>query len=76
MSSKSNSNNYKHVNDYLDDVNSKFKLGITSEHTFRKDLEVLINKLSPNVNVTNEPSKVTDCGNPDFLISKKHIPIG
>lgn len=76
MSSKSNSNNYKYVNDYLDDVNSKFKLGITSEHTFRKDLEVLINKLSPNVNVTNEPSKVTDCGNPDFLISKKHIPIG
>lgn len=76
MSSRSNSNNHKHVNDYLDGVNSKFKLGITSEHTFRKDLEVLINNLSPNVNVTNEPSKVTDCGNPDFLISKKHIPIG
>lgn len=76
MSSNTNSTNYKHVNDYLDDVNAKFKLGITSEHTFRKDLEVLINKLSPNANVTNEPSKVTDCGNPDFLISNKHIPIG
>jgi len=30
----------------------------------------------PAVNVTNEPSQVTDCGNPDFLISKKDIPIG
>lgn len=72
----SSSNNYNHINDYLDGVISKFKLGITSEHTFRKDLEVLINNLSPTVNVTNEPSNVTDCGNPDFLISKKHIPIG
>ena len=72
----SSSNNYNHINDYLDGVISKFKLGITSEHTFRKDLEVLINNLSPTVNVTNEPSNVTDCGNPNFLISKKHIPIG
>lgn len=72
----STSNNYNHINDYLNGVISKFKLGITSEHTFRKDLEVLINNLSPKVDVTNEPSNVTDCGNPDFLISNGHIPIG
>lgn len=76
MSTKTNADNYKHVSYYIDQVASKFKLGFSSEHTFRKDLEVLINSLAPEVSVTNEPSQITDCGNPDFLISKKHIPIG
>ncbi|WP_367277126.1 N-6 DNA methylase [uncultured Psychrobacter sp.] len=68
--------NYQHVSDYLNKVASRVELGHSSEHTFRKDLEDLINNLAPNVMVTNEPSQVTDCGNPDFLISKKEIPIG
>lgn len=68
--------NHKHVSDYVNKVASRVKLGHSSEHTFRKDLEDLINHLAPEVMVTNEPSQVTDCGNPDFLISKKEIPIG
>ncbi len=66
----------QHVSDYVNKVAARVKLGHSSEHTFRKDLEDLINNLAPEVMVTNEPSKVTDCGNPDFLISKKDIPIG
>lgn len=68
--------NHQHVSDYVSKVASRVKLGHSSEHTFRKDLEDLINNLVPDVMVTNEPSQVTDCGNPDFLISKKEIPIG
>lgn len=68
--------NHKYVSDYVNKVASRVKLGHSSEHTFRKDLEDLINNLVPDVMVTNEPSQVTDCGNPDFLISKKEIPIG
>jgi len=68
--------NHQHVSDYVNKVASRVKLGHSSEHTFRKDLEDLINNLVPEVMVTNEPSQVTDCGNPDFLISKKEIPIG
>ena len=68
--------NHQHVSDYVNKVASRVKLGHSSEHTFRKDLEDLINHLAPEVMVTNEPSQVTDCGNPDFLISKKEIPIG
>lgn len=68
--------NHQHVSDYVNKVASRVKLGHSSEHTFRKDLEDLINNLVPDVMVTNEPSQVTDCGNPDFLISKKEIPIG
>ena len=67
---------HQHVSDYVNKVASRVKLGHSSEHTFRKDLEDLINNLVPDVMVTNEPSQVTDCGNPDFLISKKEIPIG
>ena len=68
--------NHQYVSDYVNKVASRVKLGHSSEHTFRKDLEDLINHLAPEVMVTNEPSQVTDCGNPDFLISKKEIPIG
>ena len=68
--------NHQYVSDYVNKVASRVKLGHSSEHTFRKDLEDLINNLVPDVMVTNEPSQVTDCGNPDFLISKDNIPIG
>jgi hypothetical protein len=64
------------VSNYVSKIAQRVKAGHTSEHTFRKDLEDLINALVPAVNVTNEPSQVTECGNPDFLISKKDIPIG
>ena len=69
---------HQHVSDYVNKVASRVKLGHSSEHTFRKDLEDLIDALKLNVDVTNEPSQVTDCGNPDFLISQKdtNIPIG
>jgi len=68
--------NHQYVSDYVNKVASRIKLGHSSEHTFRIHLEFLINALVPDVIVTNEPSQVTDCGNPDFLISKKEIPIG
>ena len=70
------SNSAQFVSNYVNKISERVKAGHTSEHTFRKDLEDLINYLVPEVMVTNEPSKVTDCGNPDFLISKKEIPIG
>ena len=68
--------NHQYVSDYVNKVASRIKLGHSSEHTFRIHLEFLINALVPDVIVTNEPSQVTDCGNPDFLISKKETPIG
>ena len=72
MSDKS----HQHVSDYLNKVASRVKRGGASEHTFRTHLEVLINALVPDVIVTNEPKQATECGNPDYLISKDSIPIG
>lgn len=64
------------INQYLSTLNKRFITGNASEHTYRKDLEDLLRALLPDIEVTNEPSQVTDCGNPDYLLSKKSIPIG
>lgn len=61
---------------YLATLNRRYARGDASEHTYRKDLEDLLIALLPDIEVTNEPSQVTDCGNPDFLLSKQSIPVG
>ncbi len=64
------------IEKYLEQVNKRFKSGISKEHSYRGDLETLIRELVPEVEITNEPSKVTDAGNPDYVITKGKIPIG
>ena len=64
------------VSEYLVVLNNRFQSGISSEHTYRGDLESLIRSLVTEVEITNEPSKVTDCGNPDYVITKGKIPVG
>ena len=64
------------LNNYINTVNTRYKSGISSEHTYRADLEALIRELAKDVEVTNEPSNITDCGNPDYVITKRKIPIG
>ena len=64
------------LHQYIEIVNKRFKSGISREHAYRTDLETLIRELVPNVDITNEPSSVTDCGNPDYVITKGKIPIG
>ncbi|WP_395167488.1 type ISP restriction/modification enzyme [Francisella salimarina] len=61
---------------YLEQLNKRYKTGISREHTYRKDLEDLLISLVKDIDVTNEPANVTDCGNPDYVITKKDIPIG
>lgn len=64
------------INSYLESVNKHFKSGYASEHTYRGDFAELIKGIVPNIHITNEPSKVTDCGNPDYVITRKKIPVG
>lgn len=64
------------IQQYLEQLNKRFKSGISKEHAYRSDLESLIRNLVNGVEITNEPANVTDCGNPDFVITKSKIPIG
>lgn len=61
---------------YIEIINKRFQSGISREHSYRADLEGLIRELVPGVDITNEPANVTDCGNPDYVITKGKIPIG
>ncbi|PRY90595.1 type ISP restriction/modification enzyme [Mongoliibacter ruber] len=63
------------LNDYIGNLNRRYRLGNATEHTFRGDLQNLIETLVPGVAATNEPKRIK-CGAPDYVITKKDIPIG
>ncbi len=60
---------------YLDNLNQRYKLGNATEHTFRGDLQQLIENLVPSIRATNEPKR-QKCGAPDYILTKKDIPVG
>lgn len=65
------------IADYIASVGRRFKSGIAREHAYRPDLQLLLEGLLPNLQVTNEPSDVTDAGNPDFVVTRStSIPVG
>lgn len=64
------------LNQYLESVNKHYQSGHATEHTYRGDFAELVKELVQGVHITNEPSNVTDCGNPDYVITRKNIPIG
>lgn len=63
------------VSEYIVNINQRFKLGNSTEHTFRGDLQQLIESLVPDVQATNEPKRQA-CGAPDYILTKNEIPIG
>ncbi|ARS36590.1 type ISP restriction/modification enzyme [Pontibacter actiniarum] len=63
------------VQDYLDRITTRYNQGISREHSYRGDLQNLLEALAPEVLVTNEPARVA-CGAPDYIITKKEIPVG
>jgi predicted helicase len=63
------------IDQYLDNLNKRYKLGNATEHTFRGDLQQLIESLVPEIRATNEPKRQM-CGAPDYILTKKDIPVG
>ncbi len=61
--------------EYINNINQRYKPGNATEHTFRGDLQQLIETLVPEIRATNEPKRQS-CGAPDYIITKKDIPIG
>jgi predicted helicase len=62
--------------DYLVSLNSRFRTGQATEHTFRGDLQNLLESLVPDIAATNEPKRQA-CGAPDYILTnKKGIPVG
>jgi predicted helicase len=63
------------IQEYLTDLNKEFKTGRATEHSYRGYLQNLIKTIAPDVMVTNEPQRVK-CGAPDYIITKRDIPVG
>ena len=71
------------IQQYIDNLHLRYKLGNATEHTFRGDLQTLIESVVPNIQATNEPKRQS-CGAPDYILTKKDnlstsnvgIPIG
>lgn len=63
------------LDQYIQNINQRFTLGNATEHTFRGDLQNLIESLVPSVQATNEPKRQS-CGAPDYILTLKEIPVG
>lgn len=63
------------ITQYIENINQRYKLGNATEHTFRGQLEQLIESVVPGIRATNEPKRQA-CGAPDYILTKKDIPIG
>lgn len=60
---------------YIAKIDTLYKTGNAREHSYRGDLQNLIMAILPDVLVTNEPARV-DCGAPDYVLTRKDVPIG
>lgn len=63
------------IEQYIDNIDKRYRQGNATEHTFRGDLQQLLESLVPDIQATNEPKRQR-CGAPDFILTKKDIPVG
>lgn len=66
------------IQTYLNNCNRLLQTGNAREHSYRGDLQQLLNEIinDDDIVVTNEPARIVDVGAPDYSITKKDIPIG
>lgn len=60
---------------YIKLLQTRYQTGISGEHSYRGDLQTLLSELLPGILVTNEPARI-ECGAPDYILTKKDIPVG
>ncbi|MGK0255870.1 MAG: putative helicase [Arcobacteraceae bacterium] len=66
------------IQTYLNNCNRLLQTGNAREHSYRGDLQELLNQIinDNDIIVTNEPARIVDVGAPDYSITRKDIPIG
>jgi predicted helicase len=63
------------ISEYLNKLATKLKQGNATEHTYRGDLQLLIESMFPRISATNEPKRIA-CGAPDYILLREDIPVG
>jgi len=63
------------VKQYMKQIKQRYQTGGATEHSYRSDLQTLLNELVKGIKVTNEPKR-EEFGAPDYVIKNQDIPIG
>jgi len=63
------------VKHYIKQAKNKYTAGGSTEHSYRGDLQNLLNEVTTDINIINEPKR-QEFGAPDYVIKKKDIPVG
>lgn len=65
------------IQEYIHHITLIFASGNATEHSYRGYLQQLLSSLleSEGITVTNEPKRI-ECGAPDYILTKKNVPIG
>jgi len=63
------------VQEYVDNVNQRYKTGILTKDSYREDLKILLKTFTSEVLISYEPTRI-ECGSPDFIIINRNIPVG
>lgn len=63
------------IQEYIENIDRRYCAGNATEHTFRGDLQQLLESLVPDISATNEPKRQA-CGAPDYVITRREIPLG
>ncbi len=58
------------IDQYINNINKRYKQGNATEHTYRGDLQTLIESIVPAIRATNEPKRQS-CGAPDYILTKR-----
>jgi len=61
--------------EYFEKIKTLYNSGRATEHSYRGALAELIESIVSDIVVTNEPHRI-ECGAPDYIITKKNIPVG
>ena len=63
------------IQHYLDKISQRYQTGKATEHSYRGDLQNLLENLLPDIAITNEPTRIS-CGAPDYILSRHDLDIG
>ena len=60
---------------YVSSLSARRATGRATEHSYRADLQSLIEGIDPTVLATNEPTRI-ECGAPDYIVTRGSLVIG
>jgi hypothetical protein len=63
------------IPEYIEQIRKNLAHGDATEHTHRPALKSLLESIGKNTVATNEPKRIA-CGAPDFIITRKNVPLG